>query len=143
MAEGGLGRIRWQGTVPGGDSNVYLLWATTNPAGTQTDASTQNANRDGGCGACLFQNTHTDKIVLSLNNSQAGTLNEYYSVDRGANWRQVSTEAIVIPTAGFTTEREFLVETYPDWKLEWVNGGVAQSAAWSPTLAGVDQRAIP
>jgi hypothetical protein len=138
----GLAQIKWGGTVPGADANTYVLFATCNPGSTQTDRVVQNANRDGGCPAAFFANTGTRKFVFSLKNSQAGTLNEYYSPDRGTTWLQISTMAIPIPAAGFTTEREFLVETYQDWKLEWLNGGVAQ-ATWSPQMALSDQRAIP
>lgn len=138
----GLFQVNWQGTIPGADANTYVLWATANPGSTQTDRVIQNANRDGAMGARFFANLGVRKIVLSLKNSQAGTLNEYYSPDRGTTWLSVSSFAIPIPAAGFTTEREFLVESYADWKLEWVNGGVAQ-ATWSPQIAGTDQRAIP
>lgn len=142
MTSSGLAQIKWGGTVPGADVNTYVLFATANPGSTQTDRVIQNANRDGACGQSFFAMMGTRKVVFSVKNSQAGTLNEYYSPDRGVTWLQISTQAIAIPAAGFTTEREFLVETYMDWKLEWVNGGVAQ-ATWSPQLALTNQRAIP
>lgn len=134
-------QINWQGTVPGADANTYVLFATAVPGTTQTDRVIQNANRDGACPARFFANACARKFVLDLKNSQAGTLNEYYSPDRGATWLQISTNPVAIPAAGFDTPREFLVEAYADWKLEWVNGGVAQ-ATWSPQMALTGQRAL-
>lgn len=148
MGAGGLGRFKWSGTVPGADTEQYSIWSSTATQvaddATHNDNVANNANRDGACGANLFQLTHTDKAVFSVKNSQAFTLNEYYLPDRntGTTWIQISSVSCPIPASGFTTEREFLVETYPDWRLEVVNQGVAQ-ATWSPTLSFVDQRAIP
>lgn len=143
---GGLGRIKWQGTTPGADTHQYSIWSTCSTGvaddATHHDNVAQNANRDGGCGGNFLPMTHTDKIVFSVKNAAAFTLNEYYSLDRGATWLQISTASIAIPAANTSTEREFLVETYPDWRLEVVNQGAAQTT-WSPTLAGVDQRAVP
>ncbi len=139
---GSFSQIVWQGTTPGADGNTYVLWATCNPGNTQTDRVIQNANRDGACPAHFFANAGVRKFVLDLKNSQAGTLNEYYSPDRGTTWLQISSNAIAIPAAGFDTAREFLVESYADWKLEWVNGGAAQ-ATWSPQMSLTDQRATP
>ncbi len=144
MGAGGLGRFTWSGTTPGADSEQYSIWSSCATGiaddATHNDNVANNANRDGACGANLFPNTHTDKAVFAVKNSQAFTLNTYYSLNRGTTWLQISTEVCAIPATGFTTDREFLVEMYPDWRIEVVNGGVAQ-ATWSPTLSFVDQRA--
>lgn len=146
MGAGGLGRFTWTGTTPGADSNQYSIWSSCRTGvaddATHKDNVANNANRDGANGANMFQLTHTDKVVFSVKNAAAFTLNEYYSIDRGTTWLQISSVSCPIPASGFTTEREFLVETYPDWRLEVVNQGSAQTT-WSPTLAFVDQRAIP
>ena len=136
-----IAQILWQGTTPGADSNVYVLFATCTPGATQTDRVIQNANRDGGCPAHFFANANAHKFVVDLKNSQAGTLDEYYSPDRGTTWLKISSNPVAIPAAGFDTPREYLVESYADWKLEWTNGGVAQ-ATWSPQMALTDQRAV-
>jgi len=98
-------------------------------------------NRDGACGANFFASSGVRKVVLSLKYTAVLTLNSYYSIDRGVNWIQEKTEAIPAPTAGFTLDREWLVDQYPDWKLEVVNGGSAQTT-WIPTLALETQRAV-
>lgn len=142
---GSFSQIKWEGTTPGADAFIYLLWSTASPGtadGTHIDYVAQNANRFGGCPAHFFGNSGIRKVVLDLKNSQAGTLNEFYSNDRGVTWLQVSTDPVAIPAAGFDTSREFLVESYADWKLEWTNGGVAQ-IGWTPQIALTDQRAVP
>jgi hypothetical protein len=143
---GGLMGIVWSGTVPGADVFNYLLFATCAPGftddATHKDYIANNMNRFGGCGKNFFQMMAFRKFVASLKNSQAGTLVESYSVDRGTTWLGVSSTPIAIPAAGADTEREFLIESYPDWKLEWTNGGVAQ-ATWSPAFSLGDQRAVP
>lgn len=146
MTAPNLFNVKWAGTQPGADSAQYSLFSTCSTGvaddATHKDNVTMNMNRFGGCGANFFANMALRKFVLSLKNSQAGTLNEYYSPDRGATWQSISSQAVPIPTAGFTTEVEYLIETYSDWRVEWVNGGVAQ-ATWSPQFALSDQRAIP
>lgn len=137
---GAYAQINWGGTVPGADSNTYVLWASCVPGTTQTDRVIQNANRDGACGARMFAEYGLHKFTITLKNSQAGTLNTYYSPDRGTTWLQLTTDAVAIPGAGTASRFEWIVEAYPDWKVEWVNGGVAQ-ATWSPAMVLTDQRA--
>jgi hypothetical protein len=134
-------QINWGGTIPGADAFTYCLWATADP-GAVVDRAVQNANRDGACGKRFFATAGIRKFVFSLKYSQGGTLNEYMSPDRGVTWRQISTTVVGVPVATATLEQEFLVESYPDWKLEWVNGGAAQTP-WEPEMALTDQRAIP
>lgn len=146
--ETGLTQVKWLGTTPGADAFTYLLFATTLLStdvndGTHKDYDKNNMNAFNAWGARSFAYLGIRKVVLSLKNSQAGTLIESYLTDRATGaWRTVSSPAIGIPAAGFDTEREFLVESYPDWKLEWANGGVAQ-VGWDPTLALTNQRAVP
>ena len=79
------------------------------------------------------------RLQVGLSNSQAGTFNWYKSNTRLTApsatpvWTQIGTVAVL---AGATTENtyDFLIEEYADFKLEWVNGGVAQ-ATWVPNLA--------
>lgn len=137
----GSAQVVWNGTSPGADTNTYVLFATCTPGTTQTDRVVQNANRDNACPARFFSNAGVRKFVLSLKYTATFTLNSYYSPDRGVTWIQEKTEVIPAPTAGFTLDREWLVEQYPDWKLEVLNGSSAQTT-WSPQMALDEQRAV-
>lgn len=81
------------------------------------------------------------RFVLDLEHSHACTLNWYRSADRGTNWIQLGTEILAAPAASSTTIRDFLVEGYPDWKLELVNGGTAQSP-FDVNMVLTDERGI-
>jgi hypothetical protein len=129
-------RVGYAGTTPGADANTYVLFATCNP-GTATDP--QNANWGQNALGFMF----ADKFTLNLDHVQAGTLNAYVSQDHGTTWGQLSTEAIAAPAASGSTYREFNLEGLMDWKLEWVNGGVAQNP-WRVNMSIVSvDRAAP
>jgi hypothetical protein len=64
---------------------------------------------------------------FDIKNSQAGTINGYYSNDRGANWVQFYTLAAAIPAATTSNRDAVLVEGFADFKFEWLNGGVDQT----------------
>lgn len=122
-------RISYTGSTPGTDANTYVLFATFQ--------ATSNAQWPQDAFALFGMR----KFALDLKHSHGGTLNAYKSSDRGVNWRQVSTEVIAAPAATAGTQREFLVEGVQDWKLEWVNGGTAQSP-WVIDMSMSDQRAF-
>lgn len=126
--------LKYAGSTPGADANTYVLFATILPA---APTNAMNANWP----AKAFQLLGVRKFCIDIDHVQAGTLNEYKSDDRGANWRQVSTEAVAAPAASGVTRREYLVEADQDWKLEWVNGGVAQNP-WVVDMALSDDRTI-
>lgn len=109
-------RVRYTGPAPGADSNSYVLFSTV-AAGWSQGASQAGGRR----------------VLVDLRNSQDGTLKLYKSEDRGVTWVQVEGSLLrAITTA--THLRDWLVEPYPDWKLEWANGGAAQ-ATWSLSIA--------
>lgn len=116
-------RIKYSGTAPGADSNTYVLFSTV------ASFTMANAAQMGG----------VHKLVLTLKNSQAGTLNTWRSTDRGVTWVQITTEAITAGTATTSTPREYLLEQFADFKLEWVNSAVAQ-ATWVVDMALTDAR---
>lgn len=111
-------KIPYQGTTPGADSNDYVLFDTT--------VSFPNAPN-------MFQLSCIKRFILDLGHDEDGTLEEYKSSDGGANWTQVSSEAITA-SATATTTREYAVEPYDDWRLVWANGGSAQTV-WDPDMA--------
>lgn len=128
-------QVKYQGSTPGADANTYVLFATTLPA-APTDA--MNALWPQRGPALL----NVAKFALIIKHTQAGTINIFESQDRGANWRQIDTVAIVAPGATGSTSLEFLIESLWDFKVEWVNGGVAQ-ASFDVNIALVSDRASP
>jgi hypothetical protein len=103
--------LKYTGTTPGADASTYVLFSTALiPVG--------NWGPMGGVHAYHYDIKH----------SQAGTVNGYWSNDRGVTWVQFYTMALAIPT--LTSSDVVLVEGFRDFKFEWVNGGVAQ-ATWS------------
>lgn len=108
------------GGTPGADSNTYKLF----------DSTVSFA-------AGQMRTLNLSRITFDVKNSQAGTLNAYRSVDKGTNWDQFDTRAVAIAAAGtISGPFDYLVDTYSDLKLEWVNGGVAQ-ATWRPEIMGI------
>lgn len=106
--------------TPGTDSNTYVMFSSvvTFPAGT-----------------FRVINGGVSRVTFSVENSQAGTVKAYRSVDKGTNWDQVGGD-ITVAIASATDisgPYDFLTDTYSDFKVEWVNGGVAQ-ATWRPEV---------
>lgn len=85
--------------------------------------------------------TGSHKLVVSLSNSHGGTLKFYVSADRGTTWTQTTGSiTVAAPAAGTTNDYEFLIEHLPDFKLEFTNGGTAQSP-WVVLMQLESQRA--
>lgn len=120
--------IDYTGASPGADANTYILFSTV--------AKTATGQSSAGYAPALpateryyFARHGVKRFKLDIKHTQAFTLNWYKSNDRGASWHQCGTEAIAVPAATATTTRSYLVDVYPDWSLEVVNGGAAQ-ATW-------------
>jgi len=119
-------QITYDGTVPGADANTYVLFSTVNA----------------GMGAGMAQANGHKKLTLAISNPQVGTLNLYRGIRTAtvaAGWDQVSTTAVAAVAATTTNMYEFLIESFPHFKLEWVNGGVIQTG-WVVDLALEDER---
>lgn len=110
------------GGTPGADSADYILFDSTVALG-----------------AGLMQVKGIDRGQFMVNNTQAGILKSYWSPDKGTTWNlnswtAVSANAGVVTGAGVAvTPFDFSVSGFPDWKLVWTNGGVAQNP-WQPSL---------
>lgn len=77
------------------------------------------------------------KFVFNIVHDQAANIRLHKSNDRFvSNDIQVSTQAL----AAGTTDGEFLVELYDDWRVIWENDGVDQGV-WAVDLALSDDRA--
>lgn len=110
------------GGTPGADANTYKLFDSTIAFSA----------------ARMMRMCNISRAVFTLQNSQAGTLNAYWSNDGGTTWRLYDARAVAIPAASTSSGPfDYYVEAYRDWKLEWVNGGVAQ-ATWAPELELVE-----
>lgn len=130
-----FGTIKYRGTTPGADANTYVIFATTLPA-APTNAMDAEWSESSPAGMGFR------KVALTVKCNNAGTLNLYESTDRGANWRQIDTVAVAAPAASAAFLCDFLVEGLRDFKIEWVNGGAAQSP-FDVLLAFSEQRASP
>lgn len=107
------------GGTPAGNSNDYILFDSTT-AFTGTLAAHD-----------------ISRITFGVNNSQAGTRKAYWSADKGTTWNLYDSTAVTAASAGaMSGPFDYLVDTYPDFRLIWTNGGVAQ-ATWIPTLTAI------
>ena len=109
------------GTTPGADSNTDTMWSTT---------ATVNGDRQ--YPKRFFSMQGFARARLSIDHSHNGTLKWYHSTDGGAKWTQVGSQAATA-VANEATVVDILIEGEPDFKVEWTNGGTAQSP-WSAYL---------
>lgn len=107
-----LARWKYTGSTPGADSNTYNLFSTV---------TAFNGARSG------FPLYGIETFVLDIDCDNDGTLKIYKSQDGGTNWYQIEEEAITGPAASAGIHRAYDVAAYSDWKIDWVNGGSAQT----------------
>jgi hypothetical protein len=116
-------QIRYTGLTPGADALTYVIFDTTVAFPGARYAAEHKMKR----------------LQVGLSNAAAGTYNWYKTQSRVTStntpivWTQIGTAAVV---AGATSENtnDFLIEEYADFKLEWVNGGAAQTT-WVVDIA--------
>ena len=119
-------QIKYVGTALPGNVEVVTLFDTV--------AS--------GWGANAFSTLEVSRIYVALVNSQAGTLKEYKSLDRGVTWTQIDPDrAVAAVAANSENGYDYLVAPYQDWKLTWTNGATPQTL-FSASIAATDQRVI-
>lgn len=107
------------GGTPGADSADYTLFDST------------TAFTGGLLNHCI------SRITFSINSNQSGTLKASFSTDGGANWTLYNSTAVAAyssPSAG--GPYDYLVDTYPDFRLVWGNGGSAQTT-WRVSLTAL------
>jgi hypothetical protein len=105
-------------STPGADSNTYIMFdSTTWPL------------------AAGNLQLWATRIKFGVENSHLGTLKAYHSIDKGTNWDQVGGDIAVAAAAAtdISGPYDYLVDTYKDFRLSWVNGGSAQTT-WRPVL---------
>ncbi len=103
--------FRYTGSVPGADSNTYNIFSSVTAF----------------TGASMAQNNGAKRLFVTIDNPQSATLKFYRSIDRGTNWVQVGGDFAVTSSATDVATFDGLIEGFPDFKLDLVNGGSAQT----------------
>jgi len=116
--------FRYTGSVPGADSNTYNIFSSV-------VAFT---------GASMAQNNGLKRLFVTIDNPQSATLKFYRSNDRGTNWVQVGGDFAITASATDVSTFDGLIEGFPDFKLDLVNGGSAQTGM-TVTIALTGERA--
>lgn len=116
-------------STPGADSNVYIMFDSTVSFGVGIDGDPRNAT---------LRAHNISRVVFGVKNSHLGTLKSYRSINKGTNWDQVGDD-ISVDAAGATDisgPYDFLVDTYSDFRISWVNGGSAQTT-WRAEVTAI------
>lgn len=80
------------------------------------------------------------RISFEAFHDQAGTLKAFRKSRGATTWDQYDTQVIGIPPANtITGPFDYLIDTFWNWKLEWLNGGVTQTT-WRPSMHGHENR---
>ena len=116
--------FRYTGSVPGADANTYNIFSSV-------VAFT---------GAGMAQAHGLKRLFVTIDNPQSATLKFYRSNDRGTNWVQVGGDFAITSSATDVSTFDGLIEGFPDFKLDLVNGGSAQTGM-TVTIALAGERA--
>jgi hypothetical protein len=81
-----------------------------------------------------FRAMGCSRVAVVIQNSHTGNLKAYWSDDKGTNWNLYSTEVVAVPAAGASEWDDYEVDTFRDWKLDFVNDGSAQTT-WRVNLS--------
>lgn len=127
-----LTRLKYTGSTPGADANGYVLFATAPVAAGAAGATAANAGSVPVGDWAPDMDIHVFRYLIK--NPAAGTVNGWYSLDRGATWVQFYTMAAPIPVAGLASADVVSVEGLRDFAFVWVNGGVAQTG-WTVNMS--------
>lgn len=124
--------FRYSGSTPGADASTYNIFSSVTAFP----------------GCSMAQDSGLKRLFVTIDNPQAGTLKFYRCMDgtgggtaaRGTTWVQVGGDFAATASATDVTTFDGLIEGFPDFKLDWVNGGVAQTG-WTVTISLTDERA--
>jgi hypothetical protein len=116
-------QVKVVSATPGANSNTYNMFDSTVAFASPSGGSTTMTAHD------------ISRLELRLVNDQAGTLKFYTSTDGGTNWDQTGGDIAVAANAAtdINGPYDFLIDPYRDVKLDWVNGGSAQTT-WRPSV---------
>lgn len=121
-------KFKYTGSTPGTDSDTYNL------------INSHSAGWPGNWPAVFG----VYKVVLDIKHSHGGTLKWYKSandIGETATWVQMGESAIAAPASTAGTQFEVFVEAQKHVKVDWVNGGTAQSP-WVVDMSGSKQRSV-
>lgn len=87
-------------------------------------------------GAKYLQQMGLHRLLVTIDNDQAGTIRAYKSADRGVTWTRILADIAVAASAANTegTVKDFLIEQYADFKLEWVNNGATAQTTFNVSM---------
>ena len=118
--------VKITAATPGADSNTYSMFNSTvafgAPAASNSASTTLTAH-------------DISRLEFRVVNNAAGTLRFYTSTNGGTNWDQTGGDIVVVASTAtdINGPYDFLLDPYLDAKLEWVNGGSAQTT-WRPSV---------
>lgn len=120
------------------DGTCVFKISTTAPTGSTTTTLWDSTVA---LGVGQMRHSPIRRLSFGVENSHTGTLKAYMSVDGGANWYQVEGDKAVAAAAAddISGPYDYLIDTYSDFKLEWVNGGTTQTT-WVPICKGNEKR---
>lgn len=119
-------KVKVTSSTPGADSNTYNLFNSTLCfAAPSSKAGVPTA----------FRSYCISRLEFRLTNDQSGTLKFYTSVNGGTTWAQTGGDIAVLASSStdINGPYDFLCDPYDDVKLDWVNGGSAQTT-WAPGI---------
>jgi hypothetical protein len=116
-------------TTPGADSNTYILFDSTVCFAAPNHSNGKSTGLRSHC---------ISRVCVNLENGAAGTLKSYRSSNKGTTWYQFGGDIVVAAAAAtdISGPYDYLVDTYDDVRISWVNGGSAQDP-WSPEVTAV------
>ncbi len=108
-------RLFYRGQPPGADTKVYTLFDSTVlfPA------------------ANMVQQAGLLRFVAEVAHTNNGALRLFRSEDRGVRWQQV--EQLEAPGTDGQSQVDWDIEPYSDIRVDWKNGGFAQTA-WTVVM---------
>lgn len=116
--------FKYTGSTPGADSNTYNIFSSVTAFPGANMAAMYGLKR----------------LFITIDNPQSGTAKLYRSIDaqngvaRGTNWVQVGGDFAATASATDVFTLDAMIEGFPDFKVDWVNGGSAQTG-WTVTIA--------
>lgn len=120
----------------GKDGSFDIAVSSTAP--TDSDTTTL-FNSETSWGLNCLSALDVKRISFGVRNSHAGTLKAYEKSD-GTNWRQFDSQSVgAAASTAISGPYDYLIDTYKNFKLDWVNGGTTQTT-WDPVMHGHENR---
>lgn len=120
--------VKYTGAVPGADTNTYNLVNSIT----------------GGWPGYWPAAFGVHKVLIDIHHDKLGTIKWYKSMDdlstQSPTWVQMDEVAVAAPASTDGTQVEILVEAQKHVKIDWVNGGTAQTT-FHVNIGLTDQRA--